>query len=210
MRTKTLILSLLALILVGTAAYALTTTPRPEPQAAAGASTAAKGAADSTVAPSQPTAAKPHVTLTFTFTRANHYSSNQYAVWIENDQGQLIKQLVVTRFAASDKALQRPDSLPYWTKHIKPQLTAAALDGVTSATPTDGTQTYTWDLTDLNGAAVPDGSYTFHLAGTQNRGQQLEWQACLTIQHGAVTIVSPLATTSETQEVPIIQQPVLS
>lgn len=209
MRSKTLILSLIAIALIGTAAYALPLTPRPEPQAATGASTAAtKAAASQAAIPHQ--SAQPHVTLTFTFTRANHYSSNQYAAWVENDQGRLVKQLVITRFAASPQALQRPDSLPYWTKHIKPQLPQSALDGVTSATPADGVQTYTWDLTDQTGAAVPDGSYTFHLAGTQNRGQQLEWQACLTVQSGTVTIVSPLSTTSETQETPIIQDPVLS
>lgn len=208
MKPKTLVLTCLAVVLLGAAGYSALTTARPEPQAATGASPKAEAAA-----PAATTTTQPHVTLTFTFTRANHRASNQYAAWIENDQGQLVKQLVVTRFAASPKAAERPDSLPTWTSHVKGKVDTALLDSVTSATPTSGLQRYTWDLTDTTGKPVPNGSYTFYLTGTQDKGKQLEWSGTITVQNGQASILTPLAPIEALptlNEAPIIQDPALS
>ena len=40
------------------------------------------------------------------------------------------------------------------------------VDAVSSATPSAGSLTYSWDLTDQNGDRVPDGVYTVYLEGT--------------------------------------------
>ncbi|MBP5318847.1 MAG: hypothetical protein J6Y77_05545, partial [Paludibacteraceae bacterium] len=44
------------------------------------------------------------VRMNFMYTRQSIYASNQYAVWVENDKGKLVKTLQVTSFTTKGRA----------------------------------------------------------------------------------------------------------
>lgn len=97
--------------------------------------------------------------------------SNQYAVWIENKKGDVVRTLFVTSYTTKGRArngeqpkrgyLVRPACVPTWVKTAKAdKLTDQQLDAFTGATPKGGgTQTFTWDFKDQQGKPVPEGTY---------------------------------------------------
>lgn len=107
------------------------------------------------------------VEISLTYNRRTGIASNQYAVWIEDINGQLVKTLYVTRFTAEGGWKYRPDSLPTWVSKsgIKDN-DAQAVDEYSGATPLSGRLTYVWDCTDENGQEVPGGEYRFLVEGT--------------------------------------------
>ena len=105
------------------------------------------------------------VTITFEFQRQSGYASNQFAVWIEDADGQYVKTLFATRFTVKGGYKNRPDSLPVWVEKSG-LANMSNVDAITGATPQSGVLTYIWDLTDLNGSPAPDGTYRFCVEGT--------------------------------------------
>uniref|UniRef100_A0A7V4DH71 DUF2271 domain-containing protein n=1 Tax=Candidatus Caldatribacterium californiense TaxID=1454726 RepID=A0A7V4DH71_9BACT len=105
--------------------------------------------------------------ITLDFERQRTIASNQYAVWIEDEEGNLVKTLYVTRFTGRGGYRQRPDCLPTWVKKANPaSLPPQTVDAITSATPQSGRQMYTWDGKDENGHPVPPGTYRFFVEAT--------------------------------------------
>ena len=115
--------------------------------------------------------------VTFNYNRQNGPGSNQYAVWIEDEQGRVVKTLFVTSFTTKGRprpgeAIRRgytfrPTCVPSWVKAVKAEeRTDAELDAYTGATPQSGTQTFTWDLTDQAGKRVKKGNYTLRIEAT--------------------------------------------
>ncbi|MDO4563967.1 MAG: DUF2271 domain-containing protein [Clostridia bacterium] len=101
------------------------------------------------------------------FTRAGTMASNQYAVWIEDADGALVKTLYVSSFTADGGYARRAESLPTWVSKANPaEMEAAAVDAVTSATPQSGLQSHSWDGTNENGDAMPSGEYHVFVEGT--------------------------------------------
>ncbi|MCC8199443.1 MAG: DUF2271 domain-containing protein [Tannerellaceae bacterium] len=102
------------------------------------------------------------VEISVSYERQEGRGSNQYAVWIEDLNGNLVKTLYVTRFTAKGGYVERPDCTPVWReKAHAPALTEAQVDAITAPTPQTGVQVYTWDGTNLNGEPVEKGNYTF-------------------------------------------------
>ena len=109
--------------------------------------------------------------VSFNYQRQAGPGSNQYAVWIENEKGDVVKTLFVTSYTTKGRArggeqpkrgyIVRPACVPTWVKTVKAdEKTDQQLDAVTGATPqAGGTQTFTWDFTDEQGKAVPQGNY---------------------------------------------------
>ena len=109
--------------------------------------------------------------VSFDYQRQAGPGSNQYAVWIENEKGNVVKTLFVTSYTTKGRArggeqpkrgyIVRPACVPTWVKTVKAdEKTDQQLDAVTGATPqAGGTQTFTWDFTDEQGKAVPQGNY---------------------------------------------------
>jgi len=123
--------------------------------------------------------------MTFSFTRQSGAASNQFAVWIENTQGQHIKTLYATRYTANGGWRQRATSIPIWVRQSGLSgLTGAQIDALTGATPRTGTLTYTWDGTDSRGAAVPNGDYFIFLEGTLRWGNQVLYRAQVRLGQG--------------------------
>ena len=116
--------------------------------------------------------------VSFNYQKQAGPGSNQYAVWIENDKGAVVKTLFVTSFTTKGRArgnaqpqrgyVMRPDCVPTWVKASKAsEKTDQQLDAVTGATPqANGVQTFTWDFTDQQGKAVPQGTYKVFVEAT--------------------------------------------
>lgn len=103
--------------------------------------------------------------ISFDFTRQQTIASNQYAVWIEDSEGNLVQTLYVTAFTGKGGYLRRPDCLPLWVQKARPQ-EFPNIDTVTSATPRSGPQVYTWDGRDAKGNFVLPGTYRFVIEAT--------------------------------------------
>jgi hypothetical protein len=108
------------------------------------------------------------VEMTFRFNRASTHAANQFAVWIEDENGALVKTLFVTDFTAAGRGyLRREDSVASWVKAADPEtMDDEALDAISGATPRSGILEYRWDLTDQSGERVSSGIYVVKLEGT--------------------------------------------
>lgn len=114
-----------------------------------------------------PTTKSGALTITFDFEKQSGYASNQFAVWIEDVDGDFIKTLYATNFTASGGYESRPDSISVWVhKSDIASKSESEVDTITGATPGSGTLSYTWDLTDEDGNTVPFGEYNYFVEGT--------------------------------------------
>ena len=115
--------------------------------------------------------------VSFNYQRQAGPGSNQYAVWIENENGEFVKTLFVTSYTAKGRArggeqpkrgyIVRPACVPTWVKTSKAEeKTDVQLDAVTGATPQSGVQTFTWDFTDEQGKVVPQETYKVKVEAT--------------------------------------------
>jgi len=103
--------------------------------------------------------------ISFKFQRKG-IASSQYAIWIEDKTGNLIKTVFVTSFTARGGYTFRKDCLPTWVSKAKPQLNKTEVDAVSGATPPSGKQVYVWDGRDQHGNPVVPGEYRFYLEAT--------------------------------------------
>ena len=118
--------------------------------------------------------------VTFQYNKQPGGGSNQYAVWIENAEGQVVNTLFVTEFTAKGRSRDgskpqrgytyRTSCMPTWVQHVHADdLTDVELDAFTGATPAEsGLQTFTWDFTDQAGQPVAKGTYRFYVEATYN------------------------------------------
>ena len=116
--------------------------------------------------------------ISFNYTKQQGPGSNQYAVWIEDEDGNVVRTLFVTEFTSKGRSrggqpaqrgyTYRPTCMPSWVKAVKAEtLTDAQMDAFTGATPaSSGVQTFVWDFTDQEGEAVPAGTYKVYLQAT--------------------------------------------
>lgn len=118
------------------------------------------------------------VEISFDYERKSGPGSNQYAVWIENESGAVVKTLFVTSFTTKGRVREgqplrrgytyRPACVPTWVSHARAaEMTDVALDAITGATPKEsGVQTFCWDFTDAEGKKVSEGNYKICLEAT--------------------------------------------
>lgn len=110
------------------------------------------------------------VEISFDYERKPGGGSNQYAVWIENEKGEVVKTLFVTSFTTKGRVRGneparrgytfRPACVPTWVKHSNvANMSDEEIDGFTGATPQSGKQVFTWDFTDTDGKVVAKGKY---------------------------------------------------
>ena len=107
-----------------------------------------------TLAPNTPGS----LTITFDFERQSGVASNQYAVWIEDTDGNMVRTLYATNYTASGGYKKRPDSIALWVERAMGKVD---FDAVAGATPQSGPVAYTMDCTDI----LP-GTYYFYVEGT--------------------------------------------
>ena len=108
------------------------------------------------------------VDISFNYNRMSTHASNQIAVWVENEEGTLVKTLLATSFTAGRRGYHDRDmALSHWVNAANPDtMSDTELDAVSSATPSQGELIYSWDLTDESGNRVKNGRYKIILEGT--------------------------------------------
>lgn len=96
--------------------------------------------------PQETTATAGTLTVKFDYTHYPTLATGQYAIWIENATGQLVRTVFVTRFTGRGGFNNRPDCCPTWVSKANPQShNSDEVDGYTGATPQNGRQQYVWD-----------------------------------------------------------------
>ena len=126
------------------------------------------------------------VELSFTYTKQSGSGSNQFAVWIEDSQGDHVKTLYATRFTANGGWKRRATSIPQWVKQSGLSgMTQSQIDAFSGATPKAGNLTYRWDGTNSRGTALPPGEYVIFLEGTLRGESQVLYRAPVQIGQGS-------------------------
>lgn len=152
--------------------------------------------------------------VSFNYQRQQGPGSNQYAVWIENDKGEVVKTLFVTSFTTKGRThgneqpmrgyVKRPACVPTWVKAAKAdEQTDQQLDAFTGATPqASGTQTFTWDFTDQNGKAVKKGTYKVFVEATLFNASTITYSGSFSTldKAGSITLTSELTQPDETHK----------
>ena len=127
--------------------------------------------------------------ITVSYERQSGRGSNQYAIWIENAQGQLVKTLFVTKFTAEGGYSFRPDCTPMWVNKANPaSMSEPEVDAFTGATPQTGNHTYIWNLTDNKGNQVSKGNYTFYVQGTLLGKNQVLFKGVISVGDKKVSV----------------------
>ena len=149
--------------------------------------------------------------VSFNYQKQAGAGSNQYAVWIENAKGEVVKTLFVTSFTTKGRArgnqpaqrgyVMRPACVPSWVKASNAaQKSDQQLDAVTGATPQQsGIQTFTWDFKDAQGKAVPAGTYKVKVEATLYFDSDIIYTGTFTTngKPGAIKLTSELAKPDE-------------
>lgn len=124
--------------------------------------------------------------------------SNQWAVWIEDIKGNLVKTIFVTAFTADGGYMPRPACVPVWVSKANPAaLMGPAIDAFSGATPESGLLTYTWDLTDNNGIPVKNGEYVLMVEATLFGESEAIFKGTFTVGKEEQQINTTLTFTSE-------------
>ena len=114
-----------------------------------------------------PAAVSGTLTVSLDYEKQSGSASNQYAVWIEDMDGALVKTLYASQWTARGGYKTRPDSIAIWAqKSGLASMAKAEADAVSGATPKAGPQTYTWVLDGTAGNVIPPGKYRFFVEGT--------------------------------------------
>ncbi len=128
----------------------------------------------------------PSVEISFPYVRQDGIASNQFAVWVENANGQFIKTLYVTSYTGKGGYAVRKDCVPTWVKRSKAVHTPRTeLDAVSGATPASGTLTYIWDCKGKDGGNVAPGKYKIFVEGTLRWKSRVLYTASITVGKNA-------------------------
>jgi hypothetical protein len=118
--------------------------------------------------------------VSFSFTRQSGFSSNQFAVWVEDPHGRHVRTLYATRFTANGGWRRREHSLPLWVKQSNAAgMQKAQIDAVTGPTPRNGILSYVWDGTNSEGRALPAGEYKIFLEATLRNENRVLYAAAV-------------------------------
>lgn len=106
--------------------------------------------------------------ISFPYVKQKGYATNQFAVWIENESGEYIKTIFVTKFTATKGYEKRKDAIPTWVEKSNiSDGSTQEIDTVTGSTPKKSAYlVYVWDCKDKDGNEVPKGVYNYYVEGT--------------------------------------------
>jgi hypothetical protein len=149
--------------------------------------------------------------VSFNYQKQAGPGSNQYAVWIENEKGEVVKTLFVTSFTTKGRVrgneqpmrgyVKRPNCVPTWVKASKAsEKSDQQLDAFTGATPqASGLQTFVWDFTDQQGKAVQQGTYKVLVEATLYQASDIIYSGTFSTKDksGAVVLTSTLTQPDE-------------
>lgn len=123
------------------------------------------------------------VTIFYTFSRLFRIASNQYAIWIEDEQGSFVRTLTATSFVSKRAGWKiRKQAVPVWVKAAGiPGLPQKDVDAVSSPTPRSGAYKVVWDLKDSKGKAVAAGTYRYLVEGNISWDNEVLWTGTILI-----------------------------
>jgi hypothetical protein len=122
------------------------------------------------------------LTISFDYEKISGSASNQFAVWIEDLDGNFINTVYATRWTAKGGYKSRPDSIATWAdKSDLASMQKSDVDVIAGATPKASGLSYSWNLRDTKGNTVPPGEYKFFVEGT------LRWKNHV-IYSGVITL----------------------
>jgi hypothetical protein len=143
---------------------------------------------DDSTDPNTPVAVTGEVVITFDYEKISGSASNQWAVWIEDMDGNYINTVYATRWTAGGGFKTRPDSIALWVeKSDIASMPDYYVDAISGATPKAGTQSYTWNLQDINGDLVLPGDYKFFVEGTLRWKNYVLYSGIITIGDAPMT-----------------------
>ena len=142
------------------------------------------------------------VEISFPYVKQKGTASNQFAVWIEDETGEYVKTLFVTKFTATKGYKSREDAIPTWVEKSKiSEEKTKEIDSVTGATPKSGDMVYTWDLKDKDGKDAPKGTYNFYVEGTTRWQSRILYSGEIEIGGNKITVkAEPKYSTDEAKE----------
>lgn len=138
------------------------------------------------------------VAISLDYKERNTYSSNQFAIWIEDLKGNFVKTVYVTSFSANGGYKKREDAIPIWVE--KSNIVSASqdeIDAISGATPKSGNLMYIWNLTDENGQGVADGEYNFFVEATVYEKSRILFSGTIDISDEDTTVTADAAYTTE-------------
>ena len=141
----------------------------------------------------EPTYEHGKLTITFEYEKQSGYATNQFAVWIEDMDGNYIATVYATKFTANGGYKNRPDSIPTWVeKSGLANMTKSQVNAVAGATPKAGTVTYAWDLTNDHGIQVEPGEYRFFVEGSLRWKNRVVYSGVIQIGGMVATAVADI------------------
>jgi hypothetical protein len=118
--------------------------------------------------------------ISFSFARQSGFASNQFAVWVEDAQGNYVKTLYATKFTAKGGWERRPTSILQWVKQSSlSKMPKGQIDAFTGPTPKSGNLIYRWDGTNEAGAAVLAGDYRLFLEASLRNENRVVYSATI-------------------------------
>lgn len=132
------------------------------------------------------------VEVTFDYRRQGGFATNQFAAWVQDAKGDMVKTLFVTDFTAGrDGWKTRKEAIPQWveTSGIASSPIEKS-DAISGATPSSGGMAYKWDCRDASGKPVAPGDYTVVVEGTLRGNNRVVFSAPVRVG-GAASDASP-------------------
>ena len=106
------------------------------------------------------------VDISFDYAKLRGFASNQFAVWVETEQGEYVRSIFVTEWTPKGGWQKRPLALATWVKSAKVQeIDQYDINAFSGPTPKAGRMEYSWDCTHRD-KPVPDGRYRIRIEGT--------------------------------------------
>lgn len=129
------------------------------------------------------------VTVSFKYSRQSGFASNQFAVWLEDVAGKVVKTLYVTSFTADGGWRKREQSLPLWVKKSGvAEMPSERVDAISGATPMSDVMTYFWDGRNEEGKIVIPGTYTVLVEGTLRGDNRVLYKAAIPLGGGPAVV----------------------
>ena len=127
------------------------------------------------------------VNISFDYTKRDGYSSNQIAVWAEDDKGKYITTIYITDFTGRKEGwTYRKQSLNNWQKKANAaNMDKKLIDAVSKPTPKQGKVNIVWDCKDSNGKLLKDGTYKIVVEATIYQDNNVLYTSTINIGNNA-------------------------
>jgi hypothetical protein len=125
----------------------------------------------------------------FTYEKMPGSGSNQFALWVEDAEGNYVRTFFSTRFTSTGGWTYRENALPSWIQRFKPETrTDSEVDAITIQTPQSGAQSFSLPFVGEYGYPLPVGEYKIVLEATLRQEDQVVYEAVMNIGESVVTV----------------------